>query len=103
MKPPLTETRRELLRQRVHLIVRELAALPKLSASYDREDRRAHDHAVAVLIRNLEQLPEGPATTRTRWDGSSIHMLDIRATSTSSLVGALRNWIAAAKKLTGDA
>lgn len=94
-----TETHKALLRRRTATLAGWLADLPER----DWKNPKPYDDAVAVLIRRLECLPEGPATTRTRWDGSSVHMLDLRASSTSSITGALYNWIVQARAKAGDA
>lgn len=84
---------------RAEYLRRQLAAVPPITAADYDGSRRAFDDAMAALRRRIEDLPEDPPARITeRWDGASVAMLGIRATSTSGLNGALRNWCAAADK-----
>lgn len=81
-----------------------LAALPK------RPDRYWHDKAAKAdfdarlkagrdeLVAHLTTRDEAPATVRERWDGATISMLGLRSTATGSLIQAMHNWIALARR-----
>lgn len=72
---------------------RRVDALPRFSDAPD-EYRKAIDD----LADHLQTRLSARATVRQRWDGASISMLGYRATSTSGLAQACRNWIHQARE-----
>lgn len=73
----------------------ELNALPK----YSYEDPAPHKAAVADLVERLKaRKTDRPTTITNDWKGARFNLLGFRATSTSSLVGAMRNWISQVRK-----
>ncbi|MBP1806492.1 hypothetical protein [Rubellimicrobium aerolatum] len=55
------------------------------------------------LAQILETRPTWRATVRRRWDGASISMIGLRATSTMGFAQACRNWVAQARRKLEDA
>lgn len=96
---PLTEVDKDLLRGRADMVARLIHDLPK--PNWD--NRKPYDDAVDRILHQLSKLPEGPATANRSGAGFSVHMLDLRATSTSSIVGALKNWCVQVREKAGVA
>lgn len=75
----------------------ELDAAPGIEVDDYFASRARRDRALADLADHLRTVPN-PARITTGTDKASVAMLGIRATSTSGLDGALRNWIARVMK-----
>lgn len=58
-----------------------------------------HHAAMKALSVNLAR--QTGATINDRWDGARVRILGITSSSTTGIAGALRNWLAAARRKEG--
>lgn len=76
----------------------ELARLPKISAATDGDWRASHDRYRRAVEDLRERLmardTDRPSTCKMDWNGARFALHGFRATSTTGLEGAIRNWIA---------
>ncbi len=80
----------------IAFIKAELNKLPAPDHSTP-EARADRQKAKAAMIATIEQsLPK--AKINDKWNGATVSIAGIRASSTSGIVGALHNWIAAARR-----
>ncbi|MCJ8143836.1 hypothetical protein MKI84_13005 [Ancylobacter sp. A5.8] len=77
----------------IHLLKDRSAALPAATGS-DLASIQTRRDAILQLIGDLER--GHGAKFNTRWNGATLVMAGIRATSTSGPAGAMQNWITAA-------
>jgi hypothetical protein len=78
----------------IDMIERELAAMPAFASDADGWlARKKYVHAMMDRLEDLLGL-----TIEDNWNGAVVRGNGVRATSTSSVSGALQNWVTAAKK-----
>lgn len=79
----------------IAFIKAELKKLP--DPDYTEQGRANREKAKSAMVAAIEQsLPK--VAISAKWNGATVRIAGIRASSTSDVVGALHNWIAAARR-----
>lgn len=87
---------RQELRRLIGIVRSKLSEIPSFGGSDNASWDTANSHREAVVTEIVAAT--GAVLLAAHWDGVSVKLAGIRATSTSGPQGALRNWATAAEK-----
>ena len=90
------------LAEAIRIVTRELDAAEAEAGSYAADPANYHARHRAAIERCAARLAATVgARTTNRWDGARVRILGITSSSTIGTGGALRNWLAAARRREG--